>query len=349
MRTLYLTSVAVIALACGVSAAGAQNADQRPQVPNQQQGAQQQGAQQQTPVTTGQSQPQAGEPRQGENQRPDAQRERREPQQGAPNPQEQQAGGDEAHAAGLVAVDERDQMRISEIIRRQRIQPVTNLNVPLSVAASVPSSVRLSRMSGELADIFPNYRDFSFFVTKQELVIVDPESHAMVGFVPISAGAVAAAPARENSATQGAAEPPRPAQEPPPPAQKKAVRTQKKRVTVTQEKSPAPDRETLSEGPARSDADPNVGTSRRSARTEPGVTARTSRRPARTETDVTVGTSRRPPRPETDVTVGTSPRDSDEVYEVAPRNRGMPPPPVRRGYEHDEVPFPFSLFFGRWN
>ena len=118
------------------------------------------------------------------------------------------------------------------------------------------SSVRLARISGELADIFPHYRDFSFFVARQELVIVDSQSYGIVGFVPISGGGtLGTAPPREETGVVGTAAPPAPA--------KKALRTEKKRVTVTEEKPRAMERETIPRSPAHTETDVPVGASRR--------------------------------------------------------------------------------------
>jgi hypothetical protein len=266
-----------------------------------------------------------------------------QPQPGVQQSQEgpqQGADTDEAHKSGLIALDQGEQTRIGDFIRRARIQPVTRLNFPLSVGETVPSSVRLSPISGELADIFPNFRDFNFFVARQELVVVDPQSHAMVAFAPISAGsAVATTPPRANAGTVATGEPPGPATkaaEPPPPAKKKAARTDNQRVTVTDDR-------TLRRRPAQTETDVTVG--RGPAQTETDVTVRPG--PAQTETDVTVG---RPPVPaERDVTVGASPSERDVPYALPPRDRRTEPPPRERFGRDQGLPFPFSLLFGRWN
>jgi len=382
MKRHFLTSVAVIALALGMTAAGAQSVDQRrntdqgrptdqvernqqPRTPgqsqnmpsqqqrsdqdnrqgpqnqqgtqNQQEPSQQnapsttgqngtdrqqgdrqpgqglnQGAQQQNaPATNGPSQqgPQQGqnnrEPQQGQNQQQPRQGQNdRQPQQGQnqnqdqpqqgqnqrQGPQEQDAKNDQPDKSGRIALDVRDRTLVSDIIRQQRIQPVTNINFSLSVGSSVPSSVRLSRISGELADIFPDYRDFSFFIAKEELVIVDSRSYDIVAFVPISGGGtVGMAPPRDE--TDAAA--------PPAPAKKKAVRPEKKRLTGT-EKPRVIKRETV------------------------------RRRPTHTESDVTVGSSR---------------RDVDEFDRLPPRDRAIGPP-VRERLEHEQrPPFPLPLPF----
>jgi len=299
----------------GMTAAGAQNVDQRR---NTDQGRQfqqgqndrqpQQGQNQQQPQQgPNDRQPQQGQndrqPQQGENQqRPQQGQNDRQPQQGQNDrqlqqgqnqqqgPQEQGAKNQQPDKSGRIALDVRERTIVSDIIRQQRIQPVTNINFSLTVGSSVPSSVRLLRISGELADIFPDYRDFSFFIAKEELVIVDAQSYEIVAFVPISGrGTVGMAPPSDE--TNNAA--------PPPPPRKKAVRTEKKRLTVT-EKPRVIKRETV------------------------------RRRPTRTESDVTVGTSR---------------RDVDESDRLPPRERVIGPP-VRERLEHEEgprLPLPLPL------
>jgi hypothetical protein len=364
MKRHYLTSVTALALALGMSAAGAQNVDQRrntdqgrqtdqversqqPQtsgqsqnMPSHQQGSDQenrqgtqnqqsgqlpqqnppsttgqnatdrqqgdrqpeqrlnQGSQQQNaPATSGPPQQGAQEPRQGQNQQqPQQGQNQQQGAQGERQDGEKQQGAknEQPDKSGRIALDVREQTLVSDIIRQQRIQPVTNINFSLSVGSRIPSSVRLSRISGELAEIFPHYRDFSFFVAKQELVIVDSQSYGIVAFVPISGGGtVGMAPPREETGAVGTAAPPAP-------DKKKAVRTEKKRVTVTE---------------------------------KPRVIKRETVR-------------RRQPDTETDVTVGTSRRDIDEFDRLPSRDRRIGPP-VRERFERDEgppFPFPFPLF-----
>jgi len=248
MRTCCFTGVAAIALALGVTAgaqaagvqaAGVQNVESQRDTAR---GAQnQQGAQQQNaPAPSAQSRQKVQAPQGGDKQ--------------------EAAGNEQPDRSGLIALDEREQTRIGNIVRQQRIQAVTNVNFSLSVASTVPSSVRLSRISGELADIFPHYRDFSFFLAKQQLVIVDPQSYGIVAFVPISGGGTSgtvgmAAPREDTGAASTAA--------PLPPAKKKAARTEKKSVTVTADEPRITERETIRRRPSRTETDVTVRTSRR--------------------------------------------------------------------------------------
>jgi Protein of unknown function (DUF1236) len=284
----------------GQNATDRQQGDRPEQRPNQpQQGAQQQNQQNGREPQREQSQQQGA-------QSPDSGRSRQgaqEPPQGGEK--QQGAAVEQPDRSGRIALDEREQMHIGDIIRQQRIQPLTNLTFALSVGSTVPSSVRLSRISGELAEIFPHYRDFSFFVARQELVIVDSQSYGIVGFVPIAGGGtVGMAPPRGESGAVGTAAPPAP-------TKKKAERTEKKRVTITEEKPRAIERETI------------------------------RRSPAHTETDVTVGISRR----ELD-----EPPPRDRHIGHPPVREHFEGPPVRERFERDEgPPFPFSLFLGRPN
>jgi hypothetical protein len=241
----------------GQDATDRQRGEQRP---NQQEGAQQQKA----PVTSGQSQENAQEPQQGQNPQQGAQAPRpAQSQQGVEEPRQgdakqRGAKNEQPDKSGRIALDESEQMRVGDIIRQQRIKPVTNLDFSLSAGSIVPASVRLARISGELADIFPQYRDFSFFVARQELVIVDSHSYGIVGFVPISGGGTVgiAPPREEKTGTVGTA-----TAAPPAPTKKKAERPEKKRVT--EEKPRVEERETIRRSPAHTETDVTVGTSRR--------------------------------------------------------------------------------------
>jgi Protein of unknown function (DUF1236) len=262
MRRHHLASVAAIALALSMTAASAQNVES--QRDTDQGKPIDQVERNQQPQTSGQSQNTA-QAHTNQDDRPGTQSQQgaQQSRQSAQGPQggdtRQAAGNEQPDRSGLIALDEQEQTRISDIIRRQRIQPLTNVNFSLSVASTVPSSVRLSRISGELADIFPSYRDFSFFVAKQELVIVDPQSYGIVAFVPISSSGtsttVGTAAPREDSGAAGTP--------PPPLIKKKAARTERKRVTVTEDKPSVTERETIRRSPPRTETDVTVGTSRR--------------------------------------------------------------------------------------
>lgn len=77
------------------------------------------------------------------------------------------------------------QVRISETISRTRLaQPERNLNISIRIGETIPPRVRLHRLPPEIISIEPEYRDYEYFATDDELVIVEPRTHRIVSQVP---------------------------------------------------------------------------------------------------------------------------------------------------------------------
>ncbi len=77
------------------------------------------------------------------------------------------------------------QVRISETVSRARLaQPERNLNISIRVGETIPRRVRLHRLPPEIVSIEPAYRDYEYFATEDEIVIVEPRTHRIVSQVP---------------------------------------------------------------------------------------------------------------------------------------------------------------------
>ncbi|WP_407183133.1 DUF1236 domain-containing protein [Bradyrhizobium centrosematis] len=77
------------------------------------------------------------------------------------------------------------QVRISETVSRARLaQPERNLNISIRVGETIPSRVRLYRLPPEIVSIEPEYRDYEYFATDDDVVIVEPRTHRIVSQVP---------------------------------------------------------------------------------------------------------------------------------------------------------------------
>lgn len=77
------------------------------------------------------------------------------------------------------------QVRISETVSRARLaQPERNLNISIRVGETIPSRVRLYRLPPEIVSIEPQYRDYEYFATDDDVVIVEPRTHRIVSQVP---------------------------------------------------------------------------------------------------------------------------------------------------------------------
>ncbi|TQF28946.1 DUF1236 domain-containing protein [Bradyrhizobium sp. UNPA324] len=77
------------------------------------------------------------------------------------------------------------QVRMSETVSRARLaQPEHNLNISIRVGETIPPRVRLYRLPPEIVSIEPEYRDYEYFATDDDVVIVEPRTHRIVSQVP---------------------------------------------------------------------------------------------------------------------------------------------------------------------
>jgi hypothetical protein len=76
-------------------------------------------------------------------------------------------------------------VRISESFRRERLAaPERDLNISIRVGETVPARVHLNRLPPEIISIEPEYRDYEYFSTDDDIVIVEPGTHRIVSEVP---------------------------------------------------------------------------------------------------------------------------------------------------------------------
>ncbi|SCB51445.1 Protein of unknown function [Bradyrhizobium shewense] len=77
------------------------------------------------------------------------------------------------------------QVRMSETVSRARLaQPERNLNISIRIGETIPPRVRLYRLPPEIVTIEPQYRDYEYFATDDDVVIVEPRTHRIVSQVP---------------------------------------------------------------------------------------------------------------------------------------------------------------------
>ncbi|HEY4403788.1 MAG TPA: DUF1236 domain-containing protein [Xanthobacteraceae bacterium] len=222
----------------GENQQGAQAPQPSGSAPGGTQGQSQQGAREPAPAQN----QQGAAPVQGQSQQGAA-----APRQGTPDSQAATRESKQLDASGRIELGEQQQTRITSAIRQQKIEPVTNLNFAVSVGTAVPSSVRLSPLPTELADVLPQYRSYSFFIAQREAVIVDPQSFRIVAFVPLGGGTVGTASSRDT--TESVAPPLSP--------KARTTRTERRRVT-DHERQKDSDRQR----PVDRDTDLTVGSSR---------------------------------------------------------------------------------------
>jgi hypothetical protein len=98
-----------------------------------------------------------------------------------------------------VNINDQQRTRVTQAISRLNVQPVTNVNFSLSVGTAVPRDVRLQTLPADVVEVVPQYSGYSFFVVRDEIVIVEPSTSKIVTVLPRSGGNTAAAPAPSRS------------------------------------------------------------------------------------------------------------------------------------------------------
>lgn len=98
-----------------------------------------------------------------------------------------------------VNINDQQRTQVVQSITRLNVQPLNNVNFSLSVGIAVPSNVRLQTLPPDVISIVPQYRGYSFFVVRDEVVIVDPSTYKIVTVLPRSGGATAVAPAPQRA------------------------------------------------------------------------------------------------------------------------------------------------------
>lgn len=106
--------------------------------------------------------------------------------------------------------------RISTTMGHERLAaPERDVNFRVAIGAEVPGRVHFYPLPAEIVGIEPEYRDYQYFATDDDYVIVDPRSHMVVNTIPRdvsnaraemapgSAGGYAAAAGAANAGSTG--------------------------------------------------------------------------------------------------------------------------------------------------
>ena len=98
-------------------------------------------------------------------------------------------------------------MRISQTLTRERLAPPErNLNIAIRIGEPVPPRVRFHRLPPEIVSIEPEYRDYEYFSTDDDIVIVEPRTKRIVSQIPRDASRIrAAGGASDTGSTSGTA------------------------------------------------------------------------------------------------------------------------------------------------
>jgi len=92
------------------------------------------------------------------------------------------------------------QVRISQTLTRERLAPPErNLSISIRIGETVPRDVRFHRLPPEIVSIEPEYRDYEYFTTDDDIVIVEPRTKRIVSQVPRDVSRIRAAGGQPGS------------------------------------------------------------------------------------------------------------------------------------------------------
>jgi urease beta subunit len=94
---------------------------------------------------------------------------------------------------GSTTASVEQQTKFNEVIRRQNIRSVTNVNFSVSVGTAIPTSVHVYDVPREIVTIYPEYRGKKFVVVRDEIVIIEPGTRKIVSVIPRSGRATTGA------------------------------------------------------------------------------------------------------------------------------------------------------------
>ncbi|MGE0287821.1 MAG: DUF1236 domain-containing protein [Bradyrhizobium sp.] len=89
----------------------------------------------------------------------------------------------QAAAGAKMSTEQRT--KISTVIKSQRVAPVTNVNFSISIGTRVPRTVVFHTLPTEVVTIYPQWRGYKFILVKEEIVIVDPNTYAIVAVIAV--------------------------------------------------------------------------------------------------------------------------------------------------------------------
>lgn len=123
--------------------------------------------------------------------------------QQTPQPGEQPSQQQAGRSDGNVNLTSEQRTRIrTTVMAGNNVPRVDNVNFSVRAGTVVPTSVRVVEVPSTLIEIYPQWRGHSYFVVRDEIVIVDRE-HRIVSVVPVGTGSAAQNEGRDNDRAVG--------------------------------------------------------------------------------------------------------------------------------------------------
>ena len=96
---------------------------------------------------------------------------------------------DQGSVRGSATLSEEQRTRVatrfSASIDRMNVRPLSRSQISISVGATIPRSVRVYSVPGDIVTIYPQFRGHRFVVVDDEIVIVEPRSYRVVTVLPM--------------------------------------------------------------------------------------------------------------------------------------------------------------------
>lgn len=73
--------------------------------------------------------------------------------------------------------------RLTQAVEHVDVQPVSRVDFSVAVGTEVPHTVVLHPVPEAIVDVVPEYRDYDFFLVRDEVVIVEPRTHKIVDVI----------------------------------------------------------------------------------------------------------------------------------------------------------------------
>jgi hypothetical protein len=180
MKKILMTTAAVLTLCGGTALAQMQGApaDQDQNLNRHMQSVPEKGQQQAGP----QAEPiEKAVPQMQQGSRPMPSGEMREQQsQNVREERHEQQGGARITATKVLNGGEKERIH-QTVIESGSAPRVENLNFSVRVGVAIPRTVRVVPVPQEIVAIYPQWNGFLYFVSGDEIIVVDPNSYAIVG------------------------------------------------------------------------------------------------------------------------------------------------------------------------
>ncbi|HVV80563.1 MAG TPA: DUF1236 domain-containing protein [Pseudolabrys sp.] len=99
-------------------------------------------------------------------------------------------------SSGRVAINDSQEKQLTSVMRKHRVETV---DVKVSVGSVAPANARLIAVSSDFIDVFPQFRGYSYFSTREDIVVVEPSTRKVVALIPMKTTATASRSSEERT------------------------------------------------------------------------------------------------------------------------------------------------------